>query len=207
MYDVIKNICEGIKNMVSNMFDTVKEIRSMCKTISSYTCEGYSYKLVTKDGTWLFPEECYRHVQDDRCLDEFQSPVNIMVGDLIRVVSDSWDVGVAVVKQRVYNASYHCIYLVCERVTEDPDYIYTDAFKDRMLSLFDKIKAGIENRADEPKYYLKDDREKLQETISNVSKSLRDVTTVSYPILRDYVEKLIYEHLELPLESKVMLDY
>jgi hypothetical protein len=140
--------------------------------------------------------------------------MNIMVGDLVRVVSDSWDVGVAVVKQRVYNASYHCIYLVCERVTEDPDYIYTDAFKDRMLNLFDKIKAGIEIRADvgsttatKPKYYLKDDKEKLQETISNVSNSLRDVTTVSYPVLRDYVEKLIYDHLNILLESKMTLDY
>lgn len=214
MEQMIKNICETIKTMVSNMFDTVKEIRNTSRAIASYTCEGYSYKMVTKDGTKLFPKEYYYHVDDDRVLNEFRTPMNIMVGDLIRVESDLHDVGVAVVKDRVYNVSYHCIYLVCELVTDDPDYMYTEDFKLTTLKKFDRIKEGIELRAEvssltlpTPKYYLKDDRETLQETISEVAKSMQDQTTVSYPVLRDYVEKLIYEHLELPLENKVTLDY
>lgn len=140
--DAIDNAVRLIKECVSR---ESKEVIDWCARIDKKTGRGLKYyKLLSYDGRAIYPADCHDMMMSDDTLHEFRCNHDILVGDYIRVIDETYHMGMAKVVKRVFSANDKTMFLYCVNVDEQDDYLYTFQYERDCKDWFDYNKKDIE---------------------------------------------------------------
>ena len=141
------------------------------------------YHLINIGSGSLFPE-----CQADYCkpdLYEFDSYVDIIPGDFIRIIDNHYFMGMAKVVRRVVSDQYPSVSLYCERVDPRCDYVLTKQYEVELIkAVIEKVKTGEFKESEEPD---NDVVYNIIETLTNGKTSVDywNVRNRTYEILSD----------------------
>lgn len=125
---------DEIKHYLKNHSQTLNSVLS---NQTNPQRKMFHYYLVSSNGEKLFPN-C---IEDDIgyfSRYEYESIVELFPGDCIRVTDDNFGMGMAKIVGKIYNASYHSVYLICENMDPMIDYIYTPGYEKAVSEFVDR---------------------------------------------------------------------
>ena len=116
---------------------------------------------------------------------EFESYVDIVPGDFIRIIDNHYFMGMAKVVRRVLSDQYPSVSLYCERVDPRCDYVFTKQYEVELIkAVIEKVKTGEFKEGEEPDYDVVNN---IIETLTNGKTSVDywNVRNRTYEILSD----------------------
>ena len=198
MINEIRSIINSaIRHITGDIARESKNIIEWVARVDKNTGMGLKYyKLLSYDGKPIYPADCHDQMLSDDGLHEFHCNHDILVGDYIRVIDETYHMGMAKVVKRVFGLNGKVMYLYCVNADEKDDYLFSFMYDN-------DCKVWLNDHRKEVETIMQEAKEKPSEGAHKIvikmieTGNIEKLTSVDYWNIISHTKSIVYPLLGL----------